>query len=185
MFIYQILLITDYENFDIVVEDLDVPISDILLQTPKEIFEKALTFRNDVQLGLTINWGRSAIEGRNIDEPENHVAYASNCGVLSGVMFSGVASNEDSLYGAWRDLHAPPQKAFDIQHYEDSSLMSYDNIRNTMNSCEIKGIDYMGIKLLPLPSTLPISNRIGINKDAITLIRKALDQMTEKVRFNQ
>ena len=49
----QMLLITDYENFDIVVEDLDVPISDILLQTPKEIFEKALTFRNDIQLYLT------------------------------------------------------------------------------------------------------------------------------------
>ena len=139
----------------------------------------------NVQLGLTINWGRSAIEGRKIDEPEYHVAYASHCGVLSGVMFSGVASNEDSLYGAWRDLHAPPQKAFDIQHYEDSSLMSYDNIRNTMNSCEIKEIDYMGIKILPLPSKLPISNRIGINKDAITLIRKALDEMTEKVRFKQ
>ena len=28
----------------------------------------------------------------------------------------------------------------------------------------------MGIKLLPLPSEIPISNRIGINKDAITLV---------------
>ena len=59
------------------------------------------------------------------------------------------------------------------------------NIRNTMNSFEIEDIDYIGIKLLPLLSELPVSNRIGINKDAITLIRKALDEMTEKVRFNQ
>mgnify|MGYP001426494860 CR=1 FL=1 len=118
---------------------------------------KRINEEQNVQLGLTINWGRSAIEGRKIDEPVNHVAYASHCGVLSGVMFSGVASNEKSLYGAWRDLHAPPQKAFDIQHYENSSLMSYDNIRNTMNSCEIKEIDYVGIKLLPLPSELPSS----------------------------
>ena len=139
----------------------------------------------NAQLGLTINWGRSAIEGRSVDEPENHVAYASNCGVLSGVMFSGVASSEESLYGAWRDLHAPPQKAFDIQHYEESSLMSYENMSNTIQSCKIDEIDYMGIKLLPLPSELPILKRIGINKDAITLIKKALYEMTENVRFNQ
>ena len=99
-------------------------------------------------------------------------------------MFSGVASNKDSLYGAWIDLHAPPRKAFDIKHYEDSSLMSYDNIRSTLKSCNIKNLDYLGIKLLPLHSELTLSKRIGINSDAISLIRKALDEMTEKVRYN-
>ena len=49
----QSLLITDYENFDITQENLDVPISLILNQKPKAIYEKALTFRSDVQLGIT------------------------------------------------------------------------------------------------------------------------------------
>ena len=49
----QSLLITDYENFDIAEENLDVPISLILDQKPKAIYEKALTFRSDVQLGIT------------------------------------------------------------------------------------------------------------------------------------
>ena len=49
----QSLLITDYENFDIAQENLDVPISLILDQKPKAIYEKALTFRSDVQLGIT------------------------------------------------------------------------------------------------------------------------------------
>jgi hypothetical protein len=146
---------------------------------------KRLNEEQKVQFGLTINWGRSAIEGKKIDEPENHIEYASNCGVLSGVMFSGVSANEDSLYGAWRDQHTPPPKAFDIQHFEESSLMSYDNIRNTINSLEIEDIDYIGIKLLPLPADLPVSYRIGINNDAITLIRKAIDELTEKVNFKQ
>ncbi len=43
----QLLLITDYENFDIAAEDFDVPFSEILSKNPKEIFEKAMTFRND------------------------------------------------------------------------------------------------------------------------------------------
>lgn len=49
----QLLLITDYENFDIAREDFDIPFSEILTETPKAIFEKALTLRNDIKLGIT------------------------------------------------------------------------------------------------------------------------------------
>ena len=49
----QLLLITDYENFDIAAEDFDVPFSEILSKNPKEIFEKAMTFRNDIKLSET------------------------------------------------------------------------------------------------------------------------------------
>ncbi len=49
----QLLLITDYEKFDISSEDFEIPISEILLKNPKDIFEKALTFRNDIKLGVT------------------------------------------------------------------------------------------------------------------------------------
>jgi hypothetical protein len=53
--------------------------------------------------------------------------------------------------------------------------MNFQNIKNTLNSCDAKIIDYIGIKLLPLPSELSISNRVGINRDAIKLLVKALD----------
>ena len=49
----QLLLITDYENFDIAKEDFDIPFSEILNETPKDIFEKALTLRNDIKFGIT------------------------------------------------------------------------------------------------------------------------------------
>lgn len=45
----QLLQITDYENFDVVEIDLEVPPSEVLNSTPKEIFAKALTFRNDIK----------------------------------------------------------------------------------------------------------------------------------------
>jgi outer membrane protein len=47
----QLLLITDYENFDIATVDYDIPLSQILLEKPKKIYEKALTLRNDVKVG--------------------------------------------------------------------------------------------------------------------------------------
>lgn len=49
----QLLQITDYENFDIAEENFMVPNSTILDNTPKAIFEKALTFRNDIKLSVT------------------------------------------------------------------------------------------------------------------------------------
>ncbi len=49
----QLLQITDYVNFDIADEDFDVPPSDILNYSPKVIFDKALTFRNDIKFSET------------------------------------------------------------------------------------------------------------------------------------
>ncbi len=45
----QLLQITDYENFDIADESFDIPPSDILNNSAKVIFDKALGFRNDIK----------------------------------------------------------------------------------------------------------------------------------------
>lgn len=45
----QLLQLTDYENFDIADEVFEIPLSDILSNSPKTIFDKALTFRNDIK----------------------------------------------------------------------------------------------------------------------------------------
>lgn len=45
----QLLQITDYENFDVADIDFDVPPSEVMNKTPKEIFATALTFRNDIK----------------------------------------------------------------------------------------------------------------------------------------
>ncbi len=45
----QLLQITDYENFDIADESFEIPPSDILNNSPKTIFAKALEFRNDIK----------------------------------------------------------------------------------------------------------------------------------------
>lgn len=45
----QLLQITDYENFQVADADYEVPPSDILNNSAKEIFAEALTFRNDIK----------------------------------------------------------------------------------------------------------------------------------------
>ena len=49
----QLLQITDYQNFDIADEDFEIPPSDILNNSPKVIFDKALSFRNDIKFSET------------------------------------------------------------------------------------------------------------------------------------
>ena len=49
----QLLQITDYENFDIAEETFLLPSNEVLENTPKDIFEKALSFRSDIKLSKT------------------------------------------------------------------------------------------------------------------------------------
>ena len=49
----QVLLLDDYESFDIADEDFSIPFSNILENSAKEIYEKAKTFRNDIKLAET------------------------------------------------------------------------------------------------------------------------------------
>jgi len=46
----QLLLITDYESFDIADGDYEIPAATIMDNTPKTIFEKSLEVRNDVKI---------------------------------------------------------------------------------------------------------------------------------------
>ncbi|NND79025.1 MAG: TolC family protein [Maribacter sp.] len=49
----QLLQITEYENFDIADETFDIPPSDILSNSAKDIFNKALDWRNDIKFSET------------------------------------------------------------------------------------------------------------------------------------
>ena len=50
----QLLQITEYENFDIADEEFNVPPSDILNNSAKSIYAKALTFRNDIKFSESL-----------------------------------------------------------------------------------------------------------------------------------
>ena len=66
--------------------------------------EHEFRLAKQLSLGIIINWGRSAIEGRSEATPRQHLQIVSS--VLRGVTFSGVAVS-DPLYGDWADTHAP------------------------------------------------------------------------------
>ena len=77
----QVLLITDYENFNIAQEDFEVHFSQILMESPKDIFEKALSFRNDIKLAIT-----------NVEIAENDIKLAKSSLQPSLATFYGYSS---------------------------------------------------------------------------------------------
>jgi len=132
---------------------------------------------NDYNLGVTINWARSAIEGRSSEKPIEHLKLVSQHEMLSGLMFSGV-SNNDERYGQWKDTHMPFAQSFDVKHYEENSLLTQDNVSNTLKEVDLDKLDYLGIKLLTIPvDTSSIEKRVGVNRDAITILNNIISKI--------
>lgn len=129
------------------------------------------------QTGITINWARSAIEGRNSETPVKHLTMLQENKMLSGLMFSGTSTN-DIVYGQWKDLHMPFAQIYGVEHYENKSLLTELNLLNTLNAIDLGKLDYIGIKLLAMPiNNTSYSRRIGINRDALYVLDRMLNEV--------
>ena len=94
--------------------------------------EDEIEIAKEFGLGLVVNWGRSAIEGRSAATPLTHLqkiltASAENKEpvslhqnpLLRGLIFSGAAS-QHPIYGDWLDTHAPLREALDVDDIHES-----------------------------------------------------------------
>lgn len=101
----------------------------------------------------SINWGRSAIEGRSQSTPLTHIREAADAGLLAGVIFSG-AHARDCAYGpAWTDAHAP------LNTFEESSIMTPDLVAEAARVTSAEPIDFLGAKI-SLDGELSLSARL-------------------------
>lgn len=164
----------DWGGVKIVIEHCDTSIAGqafekgfISLDKELEVLEE---LSKDNNLGVTINWARSAIEGRSTDKPIEHLKLALGKNLLSGLMFSGV-SKSDEQYGKWKDSHMPFGQSYGIANFEKNSLLTLENIKSCLSLIDIGKLDYLGVKLLAMPiGDSTIDRRVGVNRDAITIL---------------
>lgn len=88
----QLLQITDYETFDVADETFEIPPSEVLNNSPKSIFAKALEFRNDIK------FSKSNVE---LAEKDLEIAKGAYAPTLTGFFqygtrYSDVTSIPDS-----------------------------------------------------------------------------------------
>ena len=99
------LVTWDWSGTRLVVEHCDKYVPE---QNPEKGFlslESEIGIVSEVGIGIHLNWGRSAVEGRSADTAYEHVLEAGKRGVLDGIIFSG-AGPEETQYGySWIDGH--------------------------------------------------------------------------------
>ncbi len=129
---------------------------------------KLVSNADSKSIGITINWGRSAIEARSAQGPHEHILVSKKEGVLSGLMFSGAVA-EDPLYGQWLDTHAPIAELENLFKTKNSLL----NKQEIKKCLQLAGeLNFVGFKMQPLPKTVSIEERGQ-------LILKMLDALEE------
>jgi hypothetical protein len=124
-------------------------------------------------IGISINWGRSAIETRSVAGPIEHIKKAFQHKVLKGVIFSG-ASGEDTPYGKWKDSHMPPAQAFNVPHFANNSLLTIEQIEKSLQQCNIDKLEFIGGKISLSPNKATIDERISYIQSLFTLFDKAI-----------
>lgn len=122
-------------------------------------------------LGLSINWGRSAIEGRSSQTAVAHVQAAAAAGVLRALVLSG-ASAVDSPWGpAWADAHIPPRGDDAALQASSSSLLGLDEMVATLR---VAGrIPWLAVKVSVRPKDASVATRLAVARAALTQLDAA------------
>lgn len=116
-------------------------------------------------IGVCINWARSAIEGRSAAMPLAHLLAAKQAGKLSALMFSGTSA--EGPYGEWQDLHAP------FAPFCAESLLTENHARELFNAAPLASLAFSGIKLLEINANADVEHRVAILRDGITALNAA------------
>ena len=174
----QEILSLDWQGAKVVMEHYDSAIPGLSFEkgflTLEDEIEVLLQLSEPQGVGVTINWGRSVIEGKSINKPLEHLNLAIEKKLLSGLIFSGV-SEKDEFYGDWKDTHMPFAQSYNVDYYEKNSLLTHENISNALNLLDFNSLDYLGIKLLSMPvKNSKIERRVGLNRDAISILEEII-----------
>lgn len=169
----------DWDGAALVIEHCDTQIEG---QAPSKGF---LTIESEIaaiaevnrktgsEIGLCINWGRSALETRSVDGPVQHIEAARAAGLLKGLMFSGV-SGAQSPYGSWQDTHMPPAGEASTGAFEPCSMLSEAEFRRCVEAADPQALDYMGIKIGVRPESLDTAERLAYIESALNMLQRAV-----------
>jgi hypothetical protein len=136
----------DWDGADVLVEHCDAFVPG---QPPAKGFlrlEEEIAALAGGPIGLSLNWGRSAIELRDGDRVIEHVDAALASGLLRAVTFSG-AGGAQTAYGApWADSHLPFADPVDVTYAEPTSLMTCARVTEVLSRLEQWDGSFIAVK---------------------------------------
>jgi hypothetical protein len=125
----------DWNGADVMVEHCDAfipgqPPAKGFLRLSEEI--AALATVPGSALGLSLNWGRSAIELRDPGLIIEHFAAGLESGLLGAITFSGASATPTSYGPAWADSHLPFADPGEPAYADPASLMTRAQVREVL-----------------------------------------------------
>lgn len=145
----------DWDGAQVVIEHCDAYIA--RRQPEKGFLSLAdeVAVVSQLGLGIHINWGRSALEGRSAETVADHIAQCTTAGVLTGLFFSGAGPEATQYGGPWADGHLP--SSLD----EPTSLMTPEIIAANTHAAIDGGVRYLGAKAC-VPPEATLEGRLAI-----------------------
>ncbi|MFN0117991.1 MAG: DUF4862 family protein [Elusimicrobiota bacterium] len=126
------------------------------------------------KVSLGLNWGRSAIEGRNTILPLEHIKAVAVQNLLKGYIFSG-ATAQDENFGQWDDSHAPfLNEEYTKKALLSHSLLSKSELGKSLNLLPLEKLTYLGFKMQFLPGSLSVLERIEGIQSCLDLLDQSM-----------
>ncbi|MCW2898297.1 MAG: hypothetical protein JWO67_562 [Streptosporangiaceae bacterium] len=127
---------------------------------------------SQTEVGIALNWGRSAIEFHDAARAVEHIFEAKAAGLLRGYVFSG-ASDQNGVYDhPWVDAHNAFARS-DAHAYGDPiSVLTENSVRAAVAA--IDGGAWLGLKVA-YPSGLEggIAERVAMIRDGLDALDRA------------
>lgn len=122
-------------------------------------------------VGIGLNWGRSAIEGRSTSTPAAHARVAAVSGLLRSAILSG-ASDRPGLWGdPWADAHIPPRGLAAGPESGRDSLLGPDEATRFFHAAG--PVPIVGTKVAVRPAGLPTATLLEVARAAVDVTRAA------------
>lgn len=165
----------DWDGASVAIEHCDAWVEG---QTPEKGF---LTLGEEIEalqllgadIGIFINWGRSAIELRSAERVVEHIRIAKESGLLQGIIFSGASDQEGTFGPAWIDAHHPFRRSERHIYGDPLSLLTEEIARSAVATAG--DISWLGIKLSWLKS---VDGSISQRHQMISAALDVLDEVS-------
>lgn len=159
----------DWDGAELLIEHCDAEIAG-------QVAEKGyLTLHDELSAiaavpdaGMSLNWGRCAIELRGAEGVTEQIVVAAESGRLRALVFSGASAEAGPFGPAWTDAHHPmaPCDAFPMG--EPTSLLTEERLVAALAAAG--DLNWVGVKFGFVDAEAPVSERVAMVAAAAALV---------------
>lgn len=171
----------DWAGSDLVVEHCDTRVPDHEPAKGWSRLEDEAAAIEGTGIGLSLNWGRSAIELRDARAVVGQVREAHASGQLRGLVFSGVAQEPTGYGAAWEDAHLPFARSDGFPLGSPDSLLTLDRVADALEAAGT--LDWLGIKFGWPGREGSVEDRIAMIASGLQVLDSVVvEERTDSVR---